>query len=164
MNKDKITKISKLLSFVLQHNPQDIDLVLDENGWTYNMKHRSLIEKVLDVYDIHIDFFDVLYMWNKPHRHFHTTENHLFPMLDDIISFTEKYNCSEDTFCKLVMCAIFHDIIYDPKSFTNEKDSVMYLHSNFRGENFNVLNDISEVILETKEHKSTTKLSEMFWR
>lgn len=33
MNKDKITKISKLLSFVLRHNPQDIGLVLDENGW-----------------------------------------------------------------------------------------------------------------------------------
>lgn len=33
MNKEKITKISKHLSYVLRHNPQDIDLELDAHGW-----------------------------------------------------------------------------------------------------------------------------------
>jgi len=31
--KDKTKRVSKFMSYVLRHNPQEIDLQLDENGW-----------------------------------------------------------------------------------------------------------------------------------
>jgi putative RNA 2'-phosphotransferase len=43
--KEKITKISKHLSYVLRHKPESIGIELDKNGWT-NIK--SLIEKSKD--------------------------------------------------------------------------------------------------------------------
>lgn len=40
--KDKTKRTSKFLSYVLRHNPAEIDLVLDENGW---VEITLLIEK-----------------------------------------------------------------------------------------------------------------------
>lgn len=40
--KEKITNISKHLSYVLRHKPEHINIVLDENGWA---KINELIEK-----------------------------------------------------------------------------------------------------------------------
>jgi len=40
------TKISKLLSYVLRHAPQELDLVLDAEGWTdYSELSRKVCEK-----------------------------------------------------------------------------------------------------------------------
>lgn len=33
MNKKQKMKVSKLLSFVLRHNPKSIGIVMDDNGW-----------------------------------------------------------------------------------------------------------------------------------
>ena len=35
MNEKNKTKISKFLSFVLRHKPEEIELTLDENGWAH---------------------------------------------------------------------------------------------------------------------------------
>ena len=61
--KDKIKKTSKFLSYVLRHNPAEIELELDENGWveitqliTHANNHgknidRELIEQVVSTND-----------------------------------------------------------------------------------------------------------------
>jgi len=52
MNEKQNTKISKFLSFVLRHNPGEIGLVLDDNGWA---DINSLIEKSKNA-GIELDF------------------------------------------------------------------------------------------------------------
>lgn len=42
IHKEKITKISKHLSYVLRHNPKSINIELDKNGW---VDVNTLIEK-----------------------------------------------------------------------------------------------------------------------
>lgn len=64
-SKTTLDKTSKFLSFILRHNPDSIDLTLDENGWAninelinrINISgelknlNRSLIEEVVDTSD-----------------------------------------------------------------------------------------------------------------
>ena len=93
---------------------------------------------------------DICDMWNKPHRHYHTVENHLIPMLNNIDSLLEKTRISVDMYEKLYISALFHDIIYDPKSKTNEEDSVSFLLKSVKTPSNFV--EISNIIMATKTH------------
>lgn len=83
-------------------------------------------------------------LWNQSHRFYHTVENHLDPMLKDCHSIELRY------------FALFHDIIYDPYSLTNEEDSI-YLFCEHKN-SFEDLEDphiVLEMIRATKDHKKS---------
>lgn len=95
---------------------------------------------------------DILFMqnkWNEPNRFYHNQE-HLLNILSLIES---NYLKSEEEYKKIVMVAFFHDVIYDPKSKTNEDDSNDYFLKICKGK-LHDLKDISFAILDTKDHVS----------
>lgn len=92
---------------------------------------------------LHPNIFD---RYNEPHRHYHNW-NHVLYMLTK----AEENNILDND---LFLAILFHDVIYDPKSTTNEEDSA-YLFSLF----FNDMPHVEQAILETKTHKPTTELS-----
>jgi predicted metal-dependent HD superfamily phosphohydrolase len=73
-----------------------------------------------------------------------------------------KSKFSEKEYEKLMLAAIFHDIVYDPSSSTNEEDSANFLMECVVDKNNTDILDVEKMILDTKTHNSTTNLSESF--
>ncbi|AFD05914.1 RNA 2'-phosphotransferase [Solitalea canadensis] len=66
MNEKQIKGISKFLSYVLRHNPQEINLSLDANGWA---SVNELIEKArIKNIEITIDELEVIVSQNDKQR------------------------------------------------------------------------------------------------
>ena len=63
---------------------------------------------------------NVLDNYLQPHRFYHTIAH-----LDDIFSQLDAQGHSGND--ALILATVFHDIIYDPKSATNEEDSAACL-------------------------------------
>jgi cytidyltransferase-like protein len=83
-------------------------------------------------------------MWESPFRFYHTKENHLDPMLKQCDTIELKY------------FALFHDIVYNPYSNTNEEDSDKIFVNN--AWDFEDLHDpelVSAMIAYTKTHEQT---------
>lgn len=81
-------------------------------------------------------------MWDTPFRFYHTRKNHLDPMLEKCDTIELKY------------FALFHDLIYDPYSSTNEEDSVAMFNRHI----FYDLPDatlVADMIMATKTHRKT---------
>lgn len=68
----------------------------------------------------------VLNHYREPHRFYHTLEH-----LDDVWQQLENRGYSDNDV--LLLATIFHDIIYDPRSGTNEEDSARYFNETFTG-------------------------------
>jgi pantetheine-phosphate adenylyltransferase len=97
-----------------------------------------LFDKILDKYD-------------ESHRHYHNFE-HIFRLFE---LYFEKYNANiNNDICDAI---VFHDIIYDPFSSTNEFDSAEFYKANI--DNFN--QDVYDAILSTKDHKPVNSISEI---
>jgi pantetheine-phosphate adenylyltransferase len=108
--------------------------------------------------------------WNEPHRYYHTIENHLLSLLEDIVTFDKKYHLTDTEEGKrnakmLVLTAIFHDWYYDPRRNDNEERSaelfkeLFWLSDDSDGPLFN---QVYQMILDTKTHTPTVELSGMF--
>jgi predicted metal-dependent HD superfamily phosphohydrolase len=84
--------------------------------------------------------------------------------LNDLISQINenKSKFSEKEYEKLMLSAIFHDIVYDPSSSTNEEDSANFLMECVVDKSNEDILDVRQMILDTKTHNSTTNLSESF--
>jgi predicted metal-dependent HD superfamily phosphohydrolase len=61
-----------------------------------------------------------------------------------------------------MLSAIFHDIVYDPSSSTNEEDSANFLMECAVDKSNKDILEVKQMILDTKTHNSTTNLSESF--
>ena len=74
---------------------------------------------------------DIVDRYSEPHRHYHNW-NHIQYMLDKFnkIKNREKIKGCIDKEA-IYYAILFHDIIYDPKSKTNEEDSANYLKEVF---------------------------------
>ena len=117
------------------------------------------LQQLLEKWNIKCDINTVLAMWNEAHRSYHNL-NHLNDLISQINE--NKSNFSEKEYEKLILTAIFHDIVYDPSSSTNEEDSANFLmECSVDKNNIDIL-DVEKMILDTKTHKSTTNLSESF--
>lgn len=84
-------------------------------------------------------------MWNTPFRFYHTKENHLDKILLKCDTIELKY------------FALFHDIIYNPYSNTNEEDSLKLFQDN--SINFCDLTNsklVEEMIIATQNHCLTS--------
>jgi len=84
--------------------------------------------------------------------------------LNDLISQINenKSKFSEKEYEKLMLSAIFHDIVYDPSNSTNEEDSANFLMECAVDKSNKDILEVKQMILDTKTHESTTNLSESF--
>lgn len=97
---------------------------------------------------------DILERYNEPHRFYHTLAH-----LDDLWTQLEEQGYGDNGI--LLLATIFHDIIYDPRSPTNEEDSARYFNEVFTGDD-KVKEEVTSIILDTKRHQATSELSEVF--
>lgn len=104
------------------------------------------IDDILGVRNIDIPMDEIYYRYEEPHRKYHTI-SHLNEMLKKL----DTLNLSEYDYELLVVSIIFHDIVYDPKSKTNEEDSIELFKEYSYEDRFD--KKVYKLILSTKEHK-----------
>lgn len=87
--------------------------------------------------------------YEQPHRHYHTIE-HLLYMCTE----AERINWLDD---ELFLAIAYHDYVYDPKSKTNEEDSVIEFLRDFKTgtKKPEFIHDVEQAILATKTHVLT---------
>lgn len=97
---------------------------------------------------------EVLNRYQEPHRFYDTLAH-----LDDLID--QLYQRNLDDNLVLLLATVYHDIIYDPQSGTNEEDSARYFDETFVGDEA-IKSEVRQIILDTKTHHSSTELSAVF--
>ncbi|QEC80271.1 adenylyltransferase/cytidyltransferase family protein [Mucilaginibacter ginsenosidivorax] len=97
---------------------------------------------------------DILNHYREPHRFYHTLDH-----LDDLCSQLELKGFADNH--ALLLATVFHDIIYDPRSVTNEEDSAKYFNEVFIGDQ-HLKDEVTQIILDTKTHQPKTELSKVF--
>lgn len=117
------------------------------------------MQELLNKWGLRIDYNLILNIWNESHRHYHS-QDHLLDLLDKINE--KRSNLSQKDYEKLVIAALFHDIVYDPMSNQNEEMSAKFLIDSALDKNNTDILEIKQIILDTKTHEPTTKLSEIF--
>ena len=85
-------------------------------------------------------------LYSEKHRHYHSYYNHIKPMLSRI----EKLKIAEKDKSTLKIIALFHDVVYDPRRSDNEEKSVDFFNILSKENNFQDIEIIKRVILETK--------------
>lgn len=100
---------------------------------------------------------DVIKAYDEQHRFYHTTEH----IQDVLINLNNAGMLKHD---ELFLTAIFHDIIYHPKSRSNEEDSAEFFMQQAKTTSLSAeqKEHIKQLILDTKTHKATVKFSEEF--
>jgi predicted metal-dependent HD superfamily phosphohydrolase len=136
-----------------------------------NVKFRQLLEEGVSYaqeFGIDITVEEVIKRYSENHRFWHTLEHledvmlKIYYLLGNTITWNE--------YKILLVVAIFHDIVYDPKRKDNEEKSVEYMRSCIYGlssmnvlrVSFPTIKEISDIILATKHHKSKERLSVIF--
>ncbi len=117
------------------------------------------LQQLLEKWGIKCDINTILSMWNESHRHYHNL-NHLNDLISQINENKSKF--SEKEYEKLMLAALFHDVVYDPISKTNEEHSADFLMNCVVDKTNSDILDVKQMILDTKTHNSTTNLSESF--
>lgn len=108
---------------------------------------KVLMERLIVLCDkLNIPFNIFAEHYNEPHRYYHNWSH-----IDDLLIKAYTRNILSDN---LMLAIVFHDIIYNPKSLTNEEDSADLLLRYYNN------TEVITAILETKTHKFTTELSE----
>ena len=117
------------------------------------------MQELLDKWNIKLNYNILLSMWNESHRAYHN-QNHLLDLINQINENKSKFESHKD-YEKMVLCALFHDCVYDPMRNDNEEKSAEFFVNCCQEKNQDIL-DIKKMILDTKTHESTTPLSEKF--
>ena len=117
------------------------------------------MQELLDKWNIKLNYNILLSMWNESHRAYHN-QNHLLDLINQINENKYKFESHKD-YEKMVLCALFHDCVYDPMRNDNEEKSAEFFVNCCQEKNQDIL-DIKKMILDTKTHESTTPLSEKF--
>ena len=115
---------------------------------------------LLNKYKIKADIDMLLEMWNEPQRGYHNLE-HLSDLTQMIIQDFIDGKVSERVMEKLLLTALFHDIVYDPRKKDNEAKSAEFFMSVCLEKNAEIL-EINQAILDTATHIGTIPLSEKF--
>jgi pantetheine-phosphate adenylyltransferase len=114
------------------------------------------LQALLNRYAIEVTIEDVLKLWNAPHRRYHT-ERHLRDLLEQISAYPNLSQKDQDI---LMLAALFHDIIYEPRRSDNEERSAQFLldvskHSPH-------ITHVVQLIHDTKHHVPSSPLSAIF--
>jgi predicted metal-dependent HD superfamily phosphohydrolase len=117
------------------------------------------MQELLDKWNIKLKYTILLSMWNESHRAYHT-QNHLLDLIEQINESKSKFESQKD-YEKMILCALFHDCVYDPMRNDNEEKSAEFFMNCCQEKNQDIL-DIKQMILDTKTHEATTPLSEKF--
>ena len=117
------------------------------------------MQELLDKWNIKLDYNVLLDMWNESHRAYHT-QSHLLDLIEQINENKSQYQSQKD-YDKMILCALFHDCVYDPMRNDNEEKSAEFFMNCCQEKNQDIL-DIKQMILDTKTHEATTPLSEKF--
>lgn len=112
---------------------------------------------------MHNNLLTDLYVRVKPFyadlsRHYHCLD-HIDRMLHGYFFVKPVYELSE------VLAILYHDIVYDPTSATNEEDSAVMLREHHRlffpQVSMEDVDSACRIILDTKTHIPTSRLSEL---
>lgn len=117
------------------------------------------MQELLDKWNIKLDYNTLLSMWNESHRHYHN-QNHLLDLISQINENKSNFQSQKD-YEKMVLCALFHDCVYDPMRNDNEEKSAEFFENCCQEKNTDI-QEIKQMILDTKTHEATTPLSEKF--
>lgn len=118
------------------------------------------LQGLLKKYKINIDINMVLDMWNESHRYYHDL-SHLTDLINKINETYSHGEFSEKFRDKLILTAIFHDVVYEPTQDNNEEKSSEFFLNLCSDKNSDIM-EINEAILNTKSHQSSNPLSESF--
>lgn len=117
------------------------------------------MQELLDKWNIKVDYNTLLSMWNESHRSYHS-QNHLLDLIEQINEKKYQFESQKD-YEKMILCALFHDCVYDPMFNDNEEKSAEFFINCCQEKNQDIL-EIKQMILDTKTHESTTTLSKEF--
>jgi predicted metal-dependent HD superfamily phosphohydrolase len=117
------------------------------------------LQELLNKWNIKCDINVLLSMWNESHRSYHTL-NHLNDLIDQINENKSKY--SEKEYEKLIIASLFHDCVYDPMKNDNEEKSAQFFENCCQDKTNSDIQEIKQIILDTKTHNASTQLSESF--
>jgi predicted metal-dependent HD superfamily phosphohydrolase len=121
------------------------------------MKFHQLLEK----YNIKANINMLLEMWNEPHRGYHNLD-HLVDLNNMITNDFVSGKLNEKTTEKLLLTALFHDIIYNPQNTDNELQSAKFFESLCNDKNNIHIKDIKQAIIDTQFHIGENYLSQLF--
>lgn len=111
--------------------------------WTTLCKEQGFTEKQSrDIWDV------IETRYNEPQRYYHTLEH-----IQALLNLADQYAAQLSDKLVVLLAIYFHDIIYDPKSKTNEEDSAevfMQLCSSLLDKE--TCQKVHQYIIETKKH------------
>ena len=119
------------------------------------------LQSLLDRFAIRVDVRVLLDKWSESHRHYHNL-NHLNDLVAQINESLGDGDINENERDKLLIAALFHDIVYEPDRKDNEeRSSNMFINLCGSKDHPSIL-EINRIILDTKNHQPSSKLSEKF--
>jgi len=120
----------------------------------------SLIKSFKNLYDVELRtnlFYDLYNEYSSESRHYHNLTH-----INNLLKYSKDFDLELKDRIILELAIWFHDVVYDPKSKTNEYDSVLYLNKfllesfNFDINKFKFRNDVSNIVLSTKHNNSAS--------
>lgn len=114
-----------------------------DSMWTATCKNIGLAEEDRE------EIWKILCTrYNEPQRYYHTLDH-----IQALLNLADKYDTAISDKITVYLAIYFHDIVYDPKSKTNEEDSAELFAKHFRS----VLDEatcqkVYQYIIETKKH------------
>jgi len=103
----------------------------------------------------HLQFnSDVINLYDEPHRFYHTLDH-----IEDVLKQLHDTDLLKHD--EVFIAAVFHDIVYNPQSKTNEEDSADFFlkEAKTSGLTEDQKKHIQQLILDTKNHKPTVNFS-----
>ena len=122
----------------------------------------KLLTDAIGQFNLDISLERIFQMWDNTGRYHHTTQFHLYPLLEDIQNY-EYFENDKDKLM-LIVVALFHDIIYNKNGDKDVDDSIVFFRSCTKNPFLNEdQKRIVQIIENTKDHKPRgDKLSDVF--
>lgn len=110
---------------------------------------KEIIYRAFDFFNVNADNRQKVFeAYKEPHRFYHNTD-HILDMVEKIVENCESFSRPEKLV--LVAAAVYHDIIYDVTSKTNEEDSAKLFQSHVGlGVKGVYVDSVVQIILDTK--------------
>lgn len=112
---------------------------------------KDIIEKYTT-----LSALDFIAKYNTPDRFYHNLSH-----LEYLYNMAKREGKENDP--ELMLTLLFHDIVYDTKSGTNEEDSAKFFEQHFKGP-IAIRDDVYKMILDTKKHIPSSEKSKTFIR
>lgn len=123
-------------------------------GWSFIKAHLAL-KMVPDLHEL----YRVLVAYSEDHRFYHTL-THIRAAIKFVNDNYPEVHVYERSL--VIMALIYHDIVYDPMSSTNEEDSAKWWTLYGLGRiNNDALKTITRLIIMTKSHKLDQSADEL---